>query len=101
VVEITITKVTVGKAVNKFSHSRTGISYVAEVTGVQRSKSGVKVGDTIEFESYFLKGTPPPGPRSPSLLEKGWNGSVFLNKTKDDNFKIGVYGHSFEEKKDN
>ncbi|MFT5525397.1 MAG: hypothetical protein ACI9HK_003365 [Pirellulaceae bacterium] len=100
VVEITISEVTVKETVSEFFHSRTEVVYVAKVTAVKRSKSDVKVGDEIEFQSYFLKGAPPPGPRSPKLLAKGWKGSVFLKKTAEDKFKIGVFGHSFDAKKD-
>jgi hypothetical protein len=77
------------------------VIYTARILKVERSKSGLKAGDTIQIQSYIrnpnYKLLPQPGPMPPSLHAKGWKGKVYLNSTaKAKELKIAVYGHSFE-----
>ena len=95
VLQITISKTTVNETKLGLGYMRKELSYDAVVSGVTRSASGTKAGDTISIHSYHLNGLTPPGPKNPPLLEKGWTGTVYLNKTEG-GFRIAVFGHSFE-----
>lgn len=68
-----------------------------EVLSVTRSKSGMKKGDEIRFRSYhWTLRRPPPGPRNPPLMRKGWKGLVYLKTVEGKkDFDIAAYGESF------
>ncbi len=97
------------------------VFYDVVVVGVERSKAKLKPGSKIRIEAYYLeKSKPKPltkrhptaeewqaylaslepivGPKAPPLLKKGWQGRVYLNRTKSKgkSFRIAVHGHSFE-----
>ena len=97
VLEVTITRATVtGRQVN-LGYWRKEVAYEATVAGVVRSASGTKQDETITIHSYHQGGLLPPGPKNPPLLEEGWQGTIYLNKIEGENqFRIGVHGHSFE-----
>ena len=88
-------KVTKVKKTGATSSGRVDFEVTAEVTKVDRSKSGRKVGDTIKFESYHNL-VPVIGPLSPPKLKAGWTGTVYLSAAEGDSpYKLAVYGHSF------
>ncbi|MCG8583910.1 MAG: hypothetical protein MI757_04270 [Pirellulales bacterium] len=92
-VEVKITKVTrTGRSGDELN-----LVYSATVTKVDRSKSGIKAGDSIEISSYRVVSlVPRPGPKNPPLLKAGWTGKVYLNAPEGRGpYKIAVYGHSF------
>ena len=97
VVSVTISKATVTKTTIHLGYGRKEITYEAVVDGVTRSKSGTKRNDRITIQSYRMTGLRPPGPANPPELKKGWKGTIYLNKIEGEKqFRIGVYGHSFE-----
>jgi|GEM_PF-2734823 len=72
----------------------------ATVVKVERSKADLKPGDKIQFDSYFV---PPEayargfvGPKSPTLLDAGWQGDIYLNRVPDAaDYALAAYGRSF------
>jgi hypothetical protein len=74
----------------------------ATVLGVERSKSGIKRGDTIQFESYYVpeavrrRGWG--GPKVPPRLSAGQTWRVSLNATEEAGkpFALAAYGRSFQ-----
>ena len=102
VLEVRITGAKVKSTGYKGTYFRSELEYEAKVIGVVRAKSGTQVGDRISISSYRLKGLLPPGPRNPPLLDKGWQGTIYLNKLSGEmRFGIAVFGHSFEPRSQN
>jgi len=67
----------------------------ATVTGVERSKAGIKPGDKIQFDSYLVL-RPLAGPMPPPKLQDGWTGKVYLNAPREGNvYDLAAYGRSF------
>ena len=96
VLMVKITKVEMQKGQGVFQD----IVYTAEVLKVDRSKSGRKVGDTIQISSYRLRSPSFEGPRIPSLLKTGWTGKAYLNAAKGNaGHRLAAYGESFEAEK--
>ena len=78
------------------------VVFTAKVLEVTRSKSGVEKGQTVRIASYHVTEKARKegfvGAKIPSLLRKGWEGSVYLNKNQDKQvYDIAAYGESFEE----
>jgi hypothetical protein len=78
------------------------VFYTAKVLEVTRSTSGVELGQTLRIASYHVTEKARKegfvGPKIPPLLRKGWEGTVYLNKSQDKQvFDIAAYGESFEE----
>ena len=97
VLQVTITEATVTQTDVKLGYWRKVVAYTATVTEVTRSTSGTKRDDSITIHSYRLGGLLPPGPKNPPMLQEGWQGTVYLNRTEGDKqFRIGLHGHSFE-----
>ncbi|QDU07667.1 hypothetical protein [Gimesia aquarii] len=110
VFKVEIRKVT--QADTTMPSGRINVAYETKVLEVLRSKSGVKVGDTITIETYYLHPNPKTpeevagvlsdilGPKHPVLLSKQWKGKVYLHSPRaDKKFKIAVFGRSFEREK--
>jgi hypothetical protein len=79
---------------------RLDVQFTAEVFEVERSRSGLRPGDTIQIKSYhWTKGYV--GPKNPPLLPVGWIGIAYLNKAdgsgKNRIYTLAAYGDSFEE----
>ncbi len=77
------------------------VFFTAKVLGVTRSKSGVKIGQTLRIASYHVTEEARKqgfvGPRIPPLLPGGWEGKAYLNKKQDKKlFDLAAYGESFE-----
>jgi hypothetical protein len=69
----------------------------ASVVKVVRSKSGCKVGDSVEIRYERLEPAPGwVGPSPAPQLTKGWEGPAFLTKSEDDSFSIAARGFSFQ-----
>ena len=65
--------------------SKLDVTIRARVTGVERTASGVKVGDTIQIQSYRLTGLIlAPGPQNPPSIPKGWQGTIWLEFARPD-----------------
>jgi hypothetical protein len=84
------------------SDRRLDVLFTAEVLEVERTKTSLKPGDTIQIQSYrWTKRYA--GPKNPPLLPVGWTGIAYLNKVDcdakdaDKVYKIAAYGASFEE----
>lgn len=70
------------------------VTVEAKVLAVERSKNGLKKGDTITIV-YTILGKPVVGPLPVPLLEKGEDYPAFLNK-KGQIYEPAAYGWSFK-----
>jgi membrane-associated protease RseP (regulator of RpoE activity) len=98
VLELKITKVT---QTDESSADTMRFVCDATVVGVDRSKSGIKRGDTIQFDSYYVteavrqRGWA--GPRIPPRLSAGQTWKVSLNPGEAGKpFELAAYGRSFQ-----
>ena len=84
------------------SKRRLEVLFTAEVLAVDRTKTCLKPGDTIQIQSYRWTGKYR-GPKNPPLLPVGWTGITYLNKADseaedaDNLYTLAAYGESFEE----
>lgn len=84
------------------SDRRLEVLFTAEVLEVERTQTGLKLGDMIKIQSYrWTKRYA--GPTNPPLLPVGWVGIAYLNQVEDDApgatkiYTLAAYGASFEE----
>ena len=84
------------------SDRRLEVLFTAEVLEVERTQTGLKLGDTIQIQSYRWTKIYA-GPTNPPLLSVGWIGIAYLNKVDSDAtgaakvYSLAAYGASFEE----
>jgi len=92
VVDLKVTKVTPSSPADQ---SMQHFTVDATVTGIERSKAGIKPGDKIQFDSYLAL-RPLAGPMPPPKLQDGWTGKVYLNAPREGNvYDLAAYGRSF------
>jgi hypothetical protein len=92
VLDLKVTKVTPASPPDQ---SMQNFTVDATVTGVERSKAGLKAGDKIQFGTYLMV-RPMPGPMPPPKLQDGWTGKVYLNAPREGNlYDLAAYGRSF------
>lgn len=79
----------------------------AKVTGIDRSASEQAVGNTIQFETYYIDPSARVGfvgPAIPPKMSVGWSGTVYLNPSEAtleiesgaSVYQLAAYGESFE-----
>jgi membrane-associated protease RseP (regulator of RpoE activity) len=98
VLDVQITKVT---PAGDLSPGEPQFACSAKVLRVDRSKSGVKVGDSIQFKSYYVteatRRSGWAGPQVPPRLAVGQSWRVSLNADKaGEPFRLAAFGRSFQ-----
>jgi membrane-associated protease RseP (regulator of RpoE activity) len=99
VLEVRITKVT---QTNDSNGNELHFICDATVQGVERSKAGIKQGDTIQFASYYVTEATQrqgwAGPKVPPRLSVGQTWRVSLNAAAEAGkpFELAAYGRSFQ-----
>ncbi|MFO1485166.1 MAG: protease complex subunit PrcB family protein [Verrucomicrobiaceae bacterium] len=76
--------------------SDSAVSVSAKVSAVERSRSGLKPGATIQIEYHSEKQTKP-GPSEAPVLEKGKSYQAYLSQSDTPGiYQLAARGHSFE-----
>jgi hypothetical protein len=72
----------------------------AKVLKVDRSKAGVKVGDSIQFKSYYVSEATRrsgwAGPQVPPRLAAGQSWKISLNGSDGEPYRLAAFGRSFQ-----